>query len=272
MTTEQILRRRAAASASRRAADGRRRRSGRVRGPLERARIRAGHAVRHARATDRMTDGDDADQRSPAGEDQQPSAIYTGRIITLDTRHRSISRRVDRRARHDSSSGRERDRPVSQRPDRRRSAVPADQAVSLCGRAVSVRDSGRTARAGRRSARLRRARATRRNGLHRRSGSSFCSRCTRRPASPTSGSICFMATGLERGETAHEADEFMTVETVTLSPRAPVDPGGRDQATRRRRWRSCSPRDFAPGAERNSRGQRAAVSKRETETARPVSH
>jgi len=26
-----------------------------------------------------------------------------------------------------------------------------------------------------------------------------------------------MATGLERGETAHEADEFMTVETVTLS-------------------------------------------------------
>jgi ADP-ribose pyrophosphatase len=27
----------------------------------------------------------------------------------------------------------------------------------------------------------------------------------------------FMATGLERGETAHEADEFMTVETVTLS-------------------------------------------------------
>jgi ADP-ribose pyrophosphatase len=27
----------------------------------------------------------------------------------------------------------------------------------------------------------------------------------------------FMAAGLERGETAHEADEFMTVETVTLS-------------------------------------------------------
>jgi len=27
----------------------------------------------------------------------------------------------------------------------------------------------------------------------------------------------FIATGLERGETAHEADEFMTVETVTLS-------------------------------------------------------
>lgn len=27
----------------------------------------------------------------------------------------------------------------------------------------------------------------------------------------------YMATGLERGETAHEADEFMTVETVTLS-------------------------------------------------------
>lgn len=27
----------------------------------------------------------------------------------------------------------------------------------------------------------------------------------------------FMATGLERGETAHEADEFMTLETVTLS-------------------------------------------------------
>ena len=27
----------------------------------------------------------------------------------------------------------------------------------------------------------------------------------------------FMASGLERGETAHEADEFMTVETVTLS-------------------------------------------------------
>jgi ADP-ribose pyrophosphatase len=27
----------------------------------------------------------------------------------------------------------------------------------------------------------------------------------------------FMATGLERGETAHEADEFLTVETVTLS-------------------------------------------------------
>lgn len=27
----------------------------------------------------------------------------------------------------------------------------------------------------------------------------------------------FMATGLERGETAHEADEFMTVETVTLT-------------------------------------------------------
>ena len=27
----------------------------------------------------------------------------------------------------------------------------------------------------------------------------------------------FMATGLDRGETAHEADEFMTVETVTLS-------------------------------------------------------
>ena len=27
----------------------------------------------------------------------------------------------------------------------------------------------------------------------------------------------FMATGLERGETAHEADEFMTTETVTLS-------------------------------------------------------
>ena len=27
----------------------------------------------------------------------------------------------------------------------------------------------------------------------------------------------FMATGLERGETAHESDEFMTVETVTLS-------------------------------------------------------
>lgn len=27
----------------------------------------------------------------------------------------------------------------------------------------------------------------------------------------------FMATGLERGDTAHEADEFMTVETVTLS-------------------------------------------------------
>ena len=27
----------------------------------------------------------------------------------------------------------------------------------------------------------------------------------------------FMATGLERGKTAHEADEFMTVETVTLS-------------------------------------------------------
>jgi hypothetical protein len=26
-----------------------------------------------------------------------------------------------------------------------------------------------------------------------------------------------MATGLERGETAHEADEFMTTETVTLS-------------------------------------------------------
>ena len=27
----------------------------------------------------------------------------------------------------------------------------------------------------------------------------------------------FMATGLERGNTAHEADEFMTIETVTLS-------------------------------------------------------
>jgi ADP-ribose pyrophosphatase len=27
----------------------------------------------------------------------------------------------------------------------------------------------------------------------------------------------FMATGLERGETAHESDEFITVETVTLS-------------------------------------------------------
>jgi ADP-ribose diphosphatase len=27
----------------------------------------------------------------------------------------------------------------------------------------------------------------------------------------------YMATGLERGDTAHEADEFMTVETVTLS-------------------------------------------------------
>jgi len=27
----------------------------------------------------------------------------------------------------------------------------------------------------------------------------------------------FMATGLERGETAHEADEFLTTETVTLS-------------------------------------------------------
>jgi ADP-ribose pyrophosphatase len=27
----------------------------------------------------------------------------------------------------------------------------------------------------------------------------------------------FMATGLERGETAHEADEFLTIETVTLS-------------------------------------------------------
>jgi ADP-ribose diphosphatase len=27
----------------------------------------------------------------------------------------------------------------------------------------------------------------------------------------------FMATGLERGETAHEVDEFMTIETVTLS-------------------------------------------------------
>jgi ADP-ribose pyrophosphatase len=27
----------------------------------------------------------------------------------------------------------------------------------------------------------------------------------------------FMATGLERGDTAHEADEFMTVETMTLS-------------------------------------------------------
>jgi ADP-ribose pyrophosphatase len=27
----------------------------------------------------------------------------------------------------------------------------------------------------------------------------------------------FLATGLERGETAHEADEFLTVETVTLS-------------------------------------------------------
>ena len=27
----------------------------------------------------------------------------------------------------------------------------------------------------------------------------------------------FLASGLERGETAHEADEFMTVETVTLS-------------------------------------------------------
>ena len=26
-----------------------------------------------------------------------------------------------------------------------------------------------------------------------------------------------MATGLERGETAHEADEFLTVEPVTLS-------------------------------------------------------
>jgi ADP-ribose pyrophosphatase len=26
-----------------------------------------------------------------------------------------------------------------------------------------------------------------------------------------------MATGLERGETAHEADEFLTIETVTLS-------------------------------------------------------
>jgi ADP-ribose pyrophosphatase len=27
----------------------------------------------------------------------------------------------------------------------------------------------------------------------------------------------FLATGLVRGETAHEADEFMTIETVTLS-------------------------------------------------------
>jgi ADP-ribose pyrophosphatase len=27
----------------------------------------------------------------------------------------------------------------------------------------------------------------------------------------------YMASGLERGDTAHEADEFMTVETVTLS-------------------------------------------------------
>ena len=27
----------------------------------------------------------------------------------------------------------------------------------------------------------------------------------------------YMATGLERGETAHEADEFLTVEPVTLS-------------------------------------------------------
>jgi ADP-ribose pyrophosphatase len=27
----------------------------------------------------------------------------------------------------------------------------------------------------------------------------------------------YMATGLERGETAHESDEFLTVETVTLS-------------------------------------------------------
>ena len=27
----------------------------------------------------------------------------------------------------------------------------------------------------------------------------------------------FMATGLERGETAHEADEFITLETMTLS-------------------------------------------------------
>ena len=35
-----------------------------------------------------------------------------------------------------------------------------------------------------------------------------------------------MATGLERGETAHEADEFMTVETVTLSQRPQVDQRG----------------------------------------------
>jgi ADP-ribose pyrophosphatase len=27
----------------------------------------------------------------------------------------------------------------------------------------------------------------------------------------------YMASGLERGETAHESDEFLTIETVTLS-------------------------------------------------------
>src|SRR4029079_7606171 len=32
----------------------------------------------------------------------------------------------------------------------------------------------------------------------------------------------FIATGLERGATAHEADEFLTVETVTLSRTLPL--------------------------------------------------
>ena len=56
----------------------------------------------------------------------------------------------------------------------------------------------------------------------------------------------FMATGLERGETAHEADEFMTVETMTLSEALRLIEEGRSW-TGRRSSRFCSPPGIAPG-------------------------
>ena len=121
---------------------------------------------------------------------------------------------------------------------------------------------------------LRRPRAPRGDRLHRAERCEFLFTMFTTPGFTDERIHLFMATGLERGETAHEADEFMTVETVTLSERPPVIKGEiTDGKTALgdplRRW--VSRRPLSAGTAREQPHRRPRCVKTETSLRPPVS-
>ena len=105
-----------------------------IRAPLDQSGLRPDHACtthwasRRHDVRRRQRGAQVRRSRKDRGQTELHRSNHRGRH-----RHRALSGRLDRRARHDSSSGRERGRAVPERTRRRRPAAAADQAVSLRG-------------------------------------------------------------------------------------------------------------------------------------------